>query len=85
MVESLNTRFDSFSFVEMLVNYRCLGFSKTDEVDDVRKNFNQSIMCRSQKIRKGEVVYAALDVGRSILHSNFKEESRIYLNEKLPE
>lgn len=48
----------------MLINYRCLRLSKSDEIDDIGEDFHESVMCRSQKIREGEVVYATLDRGK---------------------
>ena len=44
----------------MLVNGRSLGFSESDEVDDVREDSDQPVVCRAQEVGEGEVVDAAL-------------------------
>ena len=44
----------------MLIDDRSLGFAESDKIDEVREYLDESIMCRFRKIRKCEVVDAAL-------------------------
>ena len=73
-VEGVDSGFGGFDLVEVLVDDGGLGFSEADEVDDVREDFDETVVGRFEEVGEGEVVDAALlgNPGqfRGILHAD---------------
>lgn len=59
-IEGLDPGLGGFGFVEVLVNGGCLRFAESNEVDDVREDFDQTVMSWFQKIGEGKVGDTAL-------------------------
>ena len=59
-VEGVDSGFGGFDLVEVLVDDGGLGLSEADKVDDVREDFDETIVGRFEEVGEGEVVDAAL-------------------------